>query len=304
MQIRRNKPGLGDWDDLRFFLAVARAGRYTHAAVHMKTDATTIGRRVQGLEQRLGVKLFDRIAGGMRLTPAGQDLLVQAEQMEQVALSIERQLAGSDQEMSGRVRVAAPGGLSAFWLTRHLVAFQAQYPAIQIETLIGTTPPNLAAREADISVQVIRPQDPRAVARKAGLLRCDLFAAESYVTSCGLPASLNELPQHRVVDHVGYLGQRDFAPWQQIVARLPQVSFVSNSSRTFLEAIRSGAGMGLLPRYYQRFYPDLVRVPVDVPCVVTIWLVSHRETNGNARIQALLRYLWARFEEDRQEWFS
>src|SRR6202171_186724 len=107
---------LGDWDDVRFFLAVAKTGSFSAAATQLNTKQTTVGRRIQALERRLGPRRFDRHRPGMEVTPAARAVLVQAESMLSNATSIERHLAGLDREMAGVVRVAATGGLAAQWL--------------------------------------------------------------------------------------------------------------------------------------------------------------------------------------------
>jgi len=110
---RKNKvPNiLGDWDDVRFFLAVAKTGSFSAAATQLNTKQTTVGRRIQALERRLGAKLFDRHRHGMEVTPAARGVLAQAESMMSNATAIERHLAGLDREMAGIVRIAATEGL-------------------------------------------------------------------------------------------------------------------------------------------------------------------------------------------------
>src|SRR5258708_16010182 len=107
---------LGDWDDVRFFLAVAKTGSFSAAATQLNTKQTTVGRRIQALERRLGAKLFDRHRHGMEVTPAARGVMVQAESMLSNATSIERHLAGLDREMSGVVRIASTEGIAAHWL--------------------------------------------------------------------------------------------------------------------------------------------------------------------------------------------
>ena len=98
---RKNKvPNiLGDWDDVRFFLAVAKTGSFSAAATQLNTKQTTVGRRIQALERRLGAKLFDRHRHGMEVTPAARGVLAQAESMMSNATAIERHLAGLDREI-------------------------------------------------------------------------------------------------------------------------------------------------------------------------------------------------------------
>ena len=128
---------LGDWDDVRFFLAVAKTGSFSAAATQLNTKQTTVGRRIQALERRLGAKLFDRHRHGMEVTPAARGVLVQAESMLSNATSIERHLAGLDREMAGVVRVAATEGLAAQWLVPRLTELRRRHSDIVVQVIVG-----------------------------------------------------------------------------------------------------------------------------------------------------------------------
>ena len=136
---RKNKvPNiLGDWDDVRFFLAVAKTGSFSAAATQLNTKQTTVGRRIQALERRLGAKLFDRHRHGMEVTPAARGVLVQAESMMSNATSIERHLAGLDREMAGIVRIAATEGLAAQWLVPRLSELRRRHSDIVVQVIVG-----------------------------------------------------------------------------------------------------------------------------------------------------------------------
>src|SRR5258708_34505327 len=103
---KRTSLTLGDWDDLRFFLAVARAGSFTKAGKMLKATQTTVGRRLHAFETRAGAKLFDRRYDGMYLTPAGKEVFNLVEAMEQCSIHVERLIVGADQGLKGTVRIA------------------------------------------------------------------------------------------------------------------------------------------------------------------------------------------------------
>ena len=136
---RKNKvPNiLGDWDDVRFFLAVAKTGSFSAAATQLNTKQTTVGRRIQALERRLGAKLFDRHRHGMEVTPAARGVLAQAESMMSNATAIERHLAGLDREMAGIVRIAATEGIAAHWLVPRLGVLRRTHPDIIVQVIAG-----------------------------------------------------------------------------------------------------------------------------------------------------------------------
>lgn len=292
-----NTHRIADWDDLRFFLAAVRAGSFVRAAADLRTNQTTVGRRLERLEAGLGVKLFDRVGRGMRVTPAGLRLLPLAEAMEEAAGAIERDLAGHDRELAGEVTIAAPEGLASFVLTPWLADLRQRYPLVTLRIRVGNQVVDLRTRTADLALQVTPPSDPRAVGIRVGMFRIALFAAESYVARAGLPASLEDLQGHDLLDHFGYGLLPGLDRWLRLVSDHPRVVFSTDSARTYLEAARSGHGIAFLPVYYARSMPQLRELDLDCAVALPLWLVSHGETNGAARVQAVFRFLRQRFAD-------
>jgi DNA-binding transcriptional LysR family regulator len=293
---------LGDWDDVRFFLAVARTGSFSAAAAQLNTKQTTVGRRIQALERRLGAKLFDRHRYGMEVTPAARGVLEQAESMMANATAIEHHLAGIDDEMSGSVRVAATEGLAADWLVPRLVELRRRHPDIVVHVAAGDELLDLAIRQADLAIRFIRPTSAQLVAARVGALSSALFAAPSYIERRGLPTSLEDLTNHDLVDHTGLHGLPAMKLWTELIERSPRVVFRSNSSIATAQAVVAGLGIGIFPTYVKK-YRDLVQVPIDLGIVRDIWLVSHEETNKSARVRAVIDYIREQFRKDEREWF-
>jgi DNA-binding transcriptional LysR family regulator len=301
---RKYKPAnmLGDWDDVRFFLAVARTGSFSAAAAQLNTKQTTVGRRIQALERRLGAKLFDRHRYGMEVTPAARGVLEQAESMMANATAIERHLAGIDDEMSGSVRVAATEGLAADWLVPRLAELRRRHPDIVVHVVAGDELLDLAIRQADLAIRFIRPTSAQLVAARVGALGSALFAAPSYIERRGLPTSLDDLANHDLVDHTGLHGLPAMKLWTALIERSPRVVFRSNSSIATAQAVVAGLGVGIFPAYVKK-YRDLVQAPIDLGIARDIWLVSHEETNKSARIRAVIDYIREQFRKDEREWF-
>ena len=178
---------LGDWDDVRFFLAVAKTGSFSAAATQLNTKQTTVGRRIQALERRLGAKLFDRHRHGMEVTPAARGVLVQAESMMSNATSIERHLAGLDREMAGIVRIAATEGIAANWLVARLGQLRRTHPDIVVQVIASDQVLDLATRQADLAIRFFRPTSNQLVAARVGQVNFSIFAAPSYIERYGLP---------------------------------------------------------------------------------------------------------------------
>lgn len=301
MQKRSLTGGTSRWDDLRLLLAAARSGRFTLAAKSLRVAETTVGRRLRALEGRVGAKLFDRRVDGVRLTPAGRSALEDIEAMEEAAARVERTLSGIDQRLSGTVRVTTTEGLGSYWLTPRLGEFRQRYPDIAVELLTTNEVVSLGAREADIAIRYARPLEDPLIGVKVGRVNFDLVCSREYAARRGVPNSLEGLHRHTLIDHEPY---RTIPMWRGVLEMNPNVVYQSNSTIAVVQAIRSGIGVGLIPRFALNLVTDLIVLDLALDCSLEVWLISHRDTNRAARIQAMWTYLKELFERDRQEWFS
>jgi DNA-binding transcriptional LysR family regulator len=294
---------LGDWDDVRFFLAVAKTGSFSAAASQLNTKQTTVGRRIQALERRLGAKLFDRHRHGMEVTPAARGVLVQAESMLSNATSIERHLAGLDREMSGVVRVAATEGLAAQWLVPRLTELRRRHSDIVVQVIVGDQVLDLATRQADLAIRFFRPTSNQLVAARVGQFNMSIFAAPPYIEQFGLPQEIDDLREHHLVDHTTLHSLPAMKPWSEIIERSTNVVLRTNSSHSAMEAVKASWGMSIFPSYTRKT-TNIVEAPINLNIVRDIWLVSHEETNKGARIRAVIDYIREQFRQDERDWFS
>jgi len=286
-----------------FVLALARAGSFLAAANQVGVDQTTVSRRVQRLERRLGTKFFDRHAHGMEPTPAGRALIARACEMEEAARGIERHLAGADQQLAGDVRIAASEGVVTYWLTPVLMDFQLENPGIKVELITGTGPVDLLGREADFALRMFAPTESRFVTARVGTIHFSLFAAESYLREFGAPADLEDLMNHKIIQSLVYTSTSNLEWWHQFVRLHPNVILETDSRGGLIAAIKGGYGIGLLPNFYCTAEPSLRRLPLLVPCHSGLWLLSHEETNRSARVRAAMSFVRKRLKRDRASWF-
>jgi DNA-binding transcriptional LysR family regulator len=294
---------LGDWDDVRFFLAVAKTGSFSAAATQLNTKQTTVGRRIQALEKRLGAKLFDRHRHGMEVTPAARGVLMQAESMMANAASIERHLAGLDREMSGIVRVAATEGIAAGWLVPRLTELRRSHPDIVVQVISGDQILDLATRQADLAIRFVRPSSNQLVAAKVGQFATSIFASPDYIEQFGMPQSLQEARDHHIVDHTVLHNLSVMRPWSEVVEQSSNIVLRTNSSYSAIEAVRVGYGISVFPDYAMKGN-KIIPAPIDLNIMRDIWLVSHEETNKGARIRTVIDYIRELFRRDEREWFS
>ena len=176
-----------DWDNVRVFLAVARAGQFVAGARRLHLDHATASRRVAALEAALGARLFDRRTTGARLTSAGERFLTAAEQMESAFLHAQGEVSGLDVELSGDVRIGAPDGFSTYYLAEALGPFIAKNPALRVQLLPLPRLTPLARREVDIVVGLDKPESGRFAARKLTDYSLGVYASENYLQAMGLP---------------------------------------------------------------------------------------------------------------------
>ncbi len=279
-----------DWDDVRVFLAVARAGRVAAAARQLGVEHSTVARRIAAFERELGAALFYRTAGGYQLTGEGETVLAGAETMERGAQRVGAGLREQSGTLVGRVRLAMLDELGSHWLAPHLPAFRARLPGIELQLLTGIQPIDLARGEADLAIRTPRPRQAGLSAVRLGTATVALFASRAYLggrrlridaTSRGLDLLCFVPPYQRLQN----------APWFQPVLASSRIVLATNSTHALLAAARAGAGIAVLPRVVVAGYPELVPVSDDVSPGGDMWLVTNPEYRRDPRVRATAAFL-------------
>lgn len=281
-----------NWDDLRIFLALARAPTLASAAKRLNIDATTVGRRLRRLEQYLDTALFEPNAGGQALTAAGQRLLVYAEAAEQAATQARSELTGERGLLAGTVRVSIAEGLGTWMVARHLNEFHQANPAIRIELVATNGFLNPSKREADLAIMLARPARGPLIARKLTDYRLKLYASRAYAAKRGLPARIADIRDHALVGYIpDFIYAEELRYLDEVVDAL-EPSLASSSINVQHALVSAGAGIGILPCFIGEQDPSLVRV-LDAEVAVTrsFWRVVHRDVAKLARVRAFLGWL-------------
>lgn len=280
-----------DWDDLRFFLAVARAGRLTVAARRLGADHATVSRRVTALEEALKAKLFERRPQGYALTEHGERLLAKAETMETQALAVS-EIGGADLALSGTVRVGTPDGFGTLFLAPRIGRLAAQYPDLEIQLVAMPRLLSLSKREADVAISLAPPKEGRIVARKLTDYRLGLYAAAAYLDRHPRIAARDDLHAHEMI---GYIDDLIFMPeldYLDDVSKGLRPRLQSSNLVAQAEATLAGAGICVLPHFLAarepRFVPVLSR---EVAIVRSFWLIVHADLKDVARIRATMDFL-------------
>ena len=288
-----------NWDDLRVFLAVARAGQILGAAKRLDLNHATVSRRIGALEDSLGTKLFRRLTTGSELTPAGERLMVLAERMEAEAIAATAEVGGEGDAVSGTVRVGAPDGFGVAFLAPRLGALVERHPALTVQLVPVPRSFSLSRREADIAITTERPTEGRLVAQKLVDYTLGLFAARRYAEANGLPRSAAELSAHRLV---GYVPDLVINPSLDYAAEFSpdwHPRFMIASALGQAEAIRAGAGIGIVHTFVARSMPDLVPVEAFKPIRRAYWLVYHDSMRGLPRMRAVTDFVAGAVEAER-----
>lgn len=281
-----------NWDDVRFFLTVHREGNLARAGASLKLDPTTVGRRISSLETRLGARLFDRTSHGYRLTAAGTRLLPRAERIEEEALAVERDVAGTDQRLQGRVRLSATEMLTTRFIAPRMSAFYEQFPDICVELVCTNRDINLARREADIALRLARPDHEDLVVKKLFTIELGFFCCPEYVEQFGMPPQSGEWAGHRVIMFAEGRPFRRENAWMEDHLREASCVLRSDSVSSIYSATVGGLGVALLPCEVADHDPKLVRVPFDgAPAPRSAWQAVHRDLRHSARIRAVLDFL-------------
>ena len=281
-----------DWDDLRFFLAVARHGNLSAAARVLKVTQPTVGRRIDAFERRLGAKLFQRTPSGYALSAAGEGILMHVERMEKEALAAEGIAAGRDAGLQGQLRVTASEWLTIRVLGPVLVPFGARHPAITLELVAGARWLSLPRREADIALRPAAFEHQEVVQREVARIGFGLYASDAYLAERGAPDFARQCEGHVIITMNDELPAIADVPWIRAIAARARVAARTNGREMQATMAAASAGLVCLPRYVGDATAALrLLSPPTPPPERKLWLGVHRDTRAVPRVKALIAFL-------------
>jgi DNA-binding transcriptional LysR family regulator len=276
-----------DWDNLRIFLAIARAGQILSAAKVLHLNHATVARRLDALEENLGLKLFERRTTGTVLTAAGEKLLTRVERMESELLQADAGAAGNS--INGVVRVGAPDGFGTFHLAPHLARLANLHPQLTIQLVPLPRTFSLSRREADIIVTIERPKLGRAIIKKLTDYSLSVYASKAYLDKTGLIRERIDLENRLFITYVEDIAYSRALDYTADLAKLMPRHYECGSVIAQMEAVRAGEGVGILHDYAAAGYSDLVRVLPEIRFNRTYWLMSHPDTHETRRVAEVYR---------------
>lgn len=280
-----------DWDDFRYFLAVARTGQFLAAARLLRVNHATVARRVTVLEESLGTKLFVRRTTGCDLTSEGDALLRRLESVERSIDAIRSELGGVDEVPTGTVRVGAPDGFGVAFLAPRLGRFRQMYPRLKIQLVPVPRSFSLSKREADIAVTTARPTEGRLIARKLVDYSLGLYASKSYVSHHGVPQSAGDLRSHTLIGYVDDLIFSQSLNYSHEIWKDWETDIAISTAMGQVEAVRGGAGIGILHDFIARQTDALVQVLPELLVRRSYWLVVHEDYHSLRRVTAVADFI-------------
>lgn len=283
---------ISTWDEIRTAYHVARMGTVSGAADQLGVHHATVIRHIDSLEDRLGVKLFQRHARGYSSTEAGQDLLQVAQATDDQFSQLVSRIKGRGDDVSGELVVTSLAAASPR-ITATLARFQSQFPGLIIRYLTGDELLRLEYGEAHVAIRAgSKPENPDNVVQPFVPQDVALYASESYATRNGLPQSLDELAGHQFVSLDNFSSRAPFLQWLVNTVSPDQILFRATDGRVIRDAILAGVGIGFSTVWEAERYPELVRVFDHRPeWSVPTWLVTHVDLHRTHKVQAFLAFL-------------
>jgi DNA-binding transcriptional LysR family regulator len=284
---RKRAAPLG-WDDLRCVLAIARTGSLSGAARALGVRHSTVFRRLNAIERRLSVKLFDRTRSGYAVTASGELAVTAAGAMEVEALAVERRMLGASAQLSGVIRLATSELFAGLLLPAALQDFLAAHPGIDVEIDVASRSVDLTRREADLALRATNTPPDDMIGRQVGELRYAVYGARGHARATSL-AALSQAPWLGFEDSLAYLA---IARWQKAQFPDARARVRFNSIASMVQAVAEGLGIAILPLFAADRHEGLSRLtPVLDQPRMKLWVLTHADMRENVRVRALAQHL-------------
>ena len=285
-----------DWNDLRYFLAVAGEGSTLAAGRALRVSQTTVARRIAALEEALGLTLFEKRQAGYVLTPAGEALIERARQVETATDSFSEASAALVRDTSGMVRITTQEIFANTLLAPMLKELHEKHPEIVIEIDTQQELLDLGAGEADISLRSTGTEQPAGiVGRSLCIDDWTLYCSRDYADLHGVPRTREDLKKHAIIGGGGGKLWLHYEAWLRSLGLEGQVAMHHATSTGLLTAVRSGFGIAVLPCIVADAEPDLVRcIPPRDNHNRQLWLLTHERVRHTPRIRAVIDFLYER----------
>ncbi|MDB5981494.1 MAG: Transcriptional regulatory protein LysR family [Pseudomonas sp.] len=289
-----------NWDDYRYFLAVARSGTLSAAAERLGTEHTTVARHIHSLEEDLKSRLFHKSNVGYELTPAGERVLATVESIESALMAYKSNESDPGQ-ISGVVRIGAPDGFGSVFLAPRMHQLMERHPKLEVEIFAAARVFSLSKREADIGIGLAGAEHMRVASRRLTDYRLQIYASKEYLENSAPILKKGDLESH---PFVGYVEELLFAPelnfgegtGVKIVSQLRSTALL-----TQVHALLGGHTLGIIPAYIAATFPSLVPVlPEEVFFNRSFYMHVHEDHRRAAHVREVARFIAEQVDSNRE----
>ena len=280
---------LMDWDKLRIFHAVADAGSLTHAGDKLNLSQSAVSRQIRGLEESLNATLFHRHARGLILTEQGELLFDATSAMTRRLDTASARIRDSEEEVFGELRVTTTTGFGTLWLAPRLPKLYEQYPDLKVDLMLEERVLDLPMREADVAIRMKEPSQADLIRKRRMMIRMCVYATPDYLADHDEQKTVDDIRNHRLIcqntnsDQVG--AGRSLV--QHLMAYNMRSTLTVNNYFGVLQGVLHNLGIGVLPDYVTRDFPDLVQVLPDLESAdVPVFLAYPEELRHSQRVSA------------------
>lgn len=281
-----------DWNLVRSFAAVARAGSLSGAARASGISQPTLGRHVGELETQLQVTLFERAPRGMRLTEAGSALFERAQGLEREAAAFSLAATGRSSEIAGTVRIAASEIVAHYVLPPIVASLKGEEPLLEIEIVSSNQVQNLLIRDADIAVRMVEPAQSELIVRKVNDLAIGCYAAGAYLDRAGRPQTVDDLFDHTIIGYDRF--DLLLKSVQRLGHDIDRRAFAvrTDAQGVYWKLVEAGAGIGFVAHLLARDHSGVERILPDLPTgSIPMYLAAHRELRTSRRVRRVYDFL-------------
>lgn len=292
-----------DWDKLRIFHAVASAGSLTHAGESLHLSQSAVSRQIRALEEALGSTLFHRHARGLILTEQGELLFDATAAISKRLDAAVARIRDSVEEVFGELRVTTTTGFGSLWLAKRLPKLYERYPDLTIDLMLEEQVLDLPMREADVAIRMKEPSQADLIRLRLMNIKMRLYAVQSYLDARGIPQTMDELADHRLICQNTRAAQVSAGATlvRELMTHNVASTLTVNNYFGVLQAVLNGLGIGVLPDYVTEDHPQLVRVlPTVESNDVPVYLAYPEELRASRRIAAFREFITEQIMEKRQ----
>ncbi|MBT8079274.1 MAG: LysR family transcriptional regulator [Gammaproteobacteria bacterium] len=291
---------LQNWDDLRFFLAIARHGSLAGAARELQVNHSTVFRRLNALENAYGVRLFERLPTGYVLTEGGEDLLERAARVGELMDDLNRRLVGRDYRLSGTIRLTTTDTLAESFLHLHLKRFHDLHPDIVLEVVTDNLFFDLSRREADVALRPADNPPEHLLGRELATVAWGVYGSIDYLAERRAPRRKQDLAQHAIISGDDSLAGVPAIRWLKSQVPESAVIYRSSSFGVQFAAAKAGCGLAVLPCILADPSPELTRVLGPIRDLASgLWLLTHTDLRDTVRIRAFMEFMTEAIRGDR-----